>query len=359
MLNVIELWCAFVSLRTCMFACFYFKVLNKGEGVSQMISRMSRQDIHEKAKQLVVDPRKVVSQEMRTVVVSRNPYSRLFSAFVDKMFLPLFWERFAEVEGAKILPNFYINTTKDFLKTSKGEVLGNSRLLKYKDKLRQHGLLITKNVTIKITPVCANDVTFEQFLKFVINQTKFKLPLEPHWAPISHLCRPCRINTFKVVKQESFAADVEHTLNAVGMNMSQYDWLKRSLSEDRVETSVPGIVAVVARRLAMKQLNLCISHTEVIQRLWKAFQIQGFINNKALLPEVFKKRNFRFDKREVTRVILEAVKENPLSSIESSKQRQAYLHQAYSDVSPYILEQIKDVYQLDFTLFDYSELPPV
>lgn len=307
---------------------------------------------------MVVDPRKVVLEGIKTVVVSRNPYSRLFSAYVDKLYLPLFWEHFAELEGARLLPHLYFNTTKDFLKTSKGEVIGSGRILRYKEKLRQHGLLITKNVTVKIRPVCANDITFKQFLSFVINQTKNRIPLEAHWAPISHMCHPCRVNTYKVVKQESFAADVEHTLTSVGMNLSEYDWLKRSLNEDRVETSVPGIVAVVARRLLLKQVYLCISHSEVAQRLWKAFQIQGFIHDQSRIPEVFLSPKFRFNKREVSKIILETIKEKPLTLRESARQRERHLREAYANLPANIVQGIRDVYQLDFTLFDYSDLPP-
>lgn len=320
---------------------------------------LSRYDIHERAKQLRVDPRKIVSENIRTVVVSRNPYSRLFSAFVDKVYLPLFWEHFGTVEGARTLPDIVFNTTKEYLRTSKGELIRNRHMLRFKDKLREHGLLVTKNISIKITPVCANDVTFESFLRFVIEQAKLKTPLEPHWAPISHMCHPCKINTFKIVKQETFAADVEHTLRSVGMDLSQYDWLKRALNENRVESSVPGIVGVVDKRLSLKQTSLCISHSEVAQRLWKAFQIQGFINDRLAIPDVFLRKHFRFNKQEVTKTILKKISENPMTQGESAKQRKKYLVEAFAKIPNDILDQIREIYQLDFTLFDYSELPPI
>lgn len=308
---------------------------------------------------MVVDPRKIIKEHTRTVVVSRNPFSRLYSAYVDKLYLPLFWEQFGSLAGSKVLPDMFYNTSKEFLKTAKGEIPTSGRIMKYRDKLMQSGLLVTRTVTVKVTPVCANNATFEQFLKFVINQTQKGLPLEPHWAPISHLCHPCKMNTFKIVKQESFAEDVEYALNSVGMNLSEFDWLKRSLREDRGNTSIPGIVAVVARMLSTKQVRLCISDKELALRLWKAFQIQGFISDHSHAPEVFQTDNFRFRAREMTQLILQTISKQPLTPSESIQQRANHLKAAYLQVSPSIINEIRKIYKLDFTLFDYSDRPPI
>ncbi|XP_052797981.1 uncharacterized protein LOC128230038 [Mya arenaria] len=334
-----------------------FMMLTKGNDVYESLQNMSRGDIHAKTRPLRVNPARLLRKKVPTVVVSRNPFTRLFSAFVDKVYLPLFWEHFAVMEGTKRLPPKHITTTKEFLKTSRNGPI-SPRLIKHMDRLRLQGMIVKRNVTLKISPICANNATFEDFLKFIIGQVKLNKHLESHWAPISHLCRPCKLNTFKIVKQESFSPDVEHTLNSVGINLTDIDWLHRSLYENRVENSIPGIVAVLESRLHNIQTKMCMSDQEAAARLWKSFQIQGYISDILEVPVAFKSAKFKFSKEVVTIEVLSAIKKKPLSNVLSKQQRRKHLKEAYRGVSETTLTAIRNIYTLDFILFGYSfELP--
>ena len=216
----------------------------------------------------------------------------------------------------------------------------------------------TKTVSVKVVPICANLATFEDFLRFIISEAKARKPLEPHWAPITHLCRPCRFNTYKIVKQESFAADVEHSLKSFGIELSDFKDLKASLTERRAELSIPGIVGVLMDRAAAPEIQKCITQKEIAERIWKSFQIQGFISDKIAIPKRELPDNIIQLKFKLISSALDAVKRSEFTREQQKAQRRKHLLEAYSSVSADVIRDIQSIYQLDFNLFDYSHIPP-
>ncbi|XP_045170825.2 uncharacterized protein LOC123533250 [Mercenaria mercenaria] len=234
----------------------------------------------------------------------------------------------------------------------------SSRLAKHRDSLREKGMLVKKIITQKIRPICANNASFEDFLRFIISEIKSDRALEPHWAPISHLCHPCKFNIFKIIKQETFSKDVEHTLKSVGVNLSRFEWLKKSLNENRAENSIPGIIAVIRKKLRLRSVRNCISQTEILIRLWKSLQIQGFINKEIAFPK--KLQHFVWNKysHKVTKVVLDAISQIPMTSADRLEQRDHFLKQAFSELPPDIISDIQAIFYFDFKLFGYPMNPP-
>ena len=69
-----------------------FSVLLKGPSFAKEIFRMNRNLIHNKFRnQNVVPYNSDERRRSRSILLSRDPYTRLFSSFVDKLFLPLFY----------------------------------------------------------------------------------------------------------------------------------------------------------------------------------------------------------------------------------------------------------------------------
>jgi hypothetical protein len=317
---------------------------------------MSRSEIHERTRNFIADPGRILRNGIRTIITSRNPFSRLFSAYIDKVFVPLFWKHFTDMENVILLPPYNVTSTIDVLKSSNRPL--SSRLAKYRLSLQEKGMLFKKNITQRIVPICANGASFEDFLRFIISEVNSARALEPHWAPISHLCHPCRFNIFKVIKQESFSRDVEHTLNSVGVNISRFDWLKKSLNENRATNSVPGIIAVVRDKFRQRSVRNCINQTEILRRLWKSFQIQGFISKAIDFPNKLRHVDWNNYSQKVTDVVLNAISQKPMTSAERLEQRDIYLREAFREISPDVIAKIQDIYYLDFLLFGYQLDPP-
>ena len=336
-----------------------------------------------------VNPLRILKDRLRTIVVSRNPYTRLYSAYIDKVFMPLFWEHFKSIPSVTQLPPFYVNRTARVSNATlhqtqtalqarlthlddprnRFQVRASDHLLRERYNhfhLSQNSTDVNKSSSgshfvtklIKIIPVCANLVTFEEFLQFIISEAKKRKSLEPHWAPITNLCRPCRFNTYKIVKQESFAADVEHSLKSFGIDLSEYDGLKESLTERRAEASIPGIVGVLMTKAAAPEVQKCITPKDIAERIWKSFQIQGFISDDIPLPKANLPDRIPQLRMELIRLALEAVENSGFTRIQQKTQRRKHLVEAYKGVSSDVIQDIQNIYLLDFNLFNYPVKPP-
>ena len=178
--------------------------------------------------------------------------------------------------------------------------------------------------------------------------------LNAHWVPIDNLCHPCDVNTFAIVKLETFTADVEYVLKEVGTADKEFEGIKDALHDHRLETSIPGLLKEVTH----VDVEQCMDRIEVTRRIWKAFQIQGHIHDDIPFPTRTidtseKARNPEF----LTKVILETIKKHPISPNEAKLQRRRALVKAFGGVVKDILDKVKELYKQDFILFDYPTNP--
>ena len=297
----------------CTFWTQVFTILRKGSNASKDIVGLKRNAVHARlggANHISFESK--TRHKSRTVLVSRDPYSRLFSAFIDKMFLPTMY-------GTAV------------------------SIVKRQRTSRKRNLS------------CANDITFEEFLSDIIDSARVEgKSLNRHWAPIFSLCNPCDVNVLSLVKQETFSVDVEYVLKEVRIANDEFDVIYDALHDHRIETTLPGIVATVVD-IAAKDAKNCMSRMEVARRIWVSFQIQGYIKEDIPFPtntinsnEKAKNPNF------LTKVILETIEKHPMSSNDSKIQRRRALVKAYDGLSEGILDKVQKLYKQDFILFDYS-----
>ena len=299
----------------CSFWTQVFAILRKGSNASNEVFGLARSAVHGALGGADYTYFKSITRRnSRTVLVSRDPYSRLFSAFIDKMFLPLMY----------------------------GEAVG---------------IVKRQRTSHKRNLSCANDITFEEFLSDIVDSAREGKSLNPHWAPIFSLCNPCDVNTLSLVKQETFSADVEYVLKEVGVNKDEFDVIYDALHDHRIDATIPGIVATVTSR--GKSVENCMDRIEVARRIWVSFQIQGFIKEDIPFPTNIINSNKKAKNPDfLTNVILETIKKHPLSPNDAKLQRRRALVRAFDGLSKNILDKVKQLYRQDFILFDYSFKPP-
>ena len=295
----------------CTFWTQAFILLQNNASTAETVFSMNRLTLHMKlGKTVTVAFKSEARRNSRTVLVSRDPYSRLFSAFIDKMFLP---GMYAVAVG----------------------IVQRQR---------------------KTNSSCANDITFEEFLKDIIESVGNGQELDIHWAPIENICHPCgNVNVFALVKLETFTADVEYVLKEVGIADNEFEDINDALDEHKLESSVLGLVKEVINW----NVKRCMDRIEVASRIWKSFQIQGHIHDDIPFPTKTidtseKARNPEF----LTKVILETIEKHPMSHNEAKLQRRRALVKAFGGVGKDILDKVKELYKQDFILFDYSTEPP-
>ncbi|ESP00559.1 hypothetical protein LOTGIDRAFT_75769, partial [Lottia gigantea] len=109
-------------------------------------------------------------------LVSRDPYSKLLSGYMDKLFLPMYWT----FQG--------INMIK---------------------KVRKN----PSDLSLK----CGHDLSFQEFLDFLLTEKDDPTKIDGHFRPTQFYCSPCIFKPHFVAKQESFKKDSEYILGKFGL----------------------------------------------------------------------------------------------------------------------------------------------
>uniref|UniRef100_A0A0L8GKK9 Carbohydrate sulfotransferase n=1 Tax=Octopus bimaculoides TaxID=37653 RepID=A0A0L8GKK9_OCTBM len=249
------------------------------------------------------------------LIVTRNPFTRLFSAYVDKIFLSENWQRY----GRLII--------KD-----------------YRDRASSYSLK------------CGNDVQFHEFLQFVT--AKRNDNSNRHWNPITVICNPCGIKYNFIIKLESFAKDRDNFIRQIGIkrdNILKYNNLSH---KDYTIHAIRDLAATSILHFRNKSPKVCYKERILFSKLFSAFQIQGYIHREA----VFNVEDFSdariSDPESIISVYIKIYNNNPLTSRkEWEDQRKMYFVKAYQNITFEILKKIKKMYYLDFRLFDYNLEP--
>ena len=290
-----------------------FIVLRRGWAEGEKIFELPRASIHKNEGSLEGLTENILKS--RSVIVARDPYSRLYSAYIDKMFLPL--------------------------------------LYVVAEQAVRHQRGIAKNELM-----CPESITFQEFLNHIIKKVLVEGErVNSHWAPIFSLCNPCEINVLSLVKQESFSTDVEYILREIGLAEEEYTVIHDALHGRRIESTITGIVQTV---LALTSTGRgCMNSTMIAERVWKSFQIQGYLRDGLPFPsDIIDTENKANNTKFLTEVILRTIKESPLTPDESKSQRRRALEAAYEYISEKTIMHIQAIYKQDFELFDYPLDPP-
>ena len=258
-------------------------------------------------------PKLIISE--KTVMFTRDPYSRIWSAYLDKIFLPDFWS----AVGKRAIRAERRNATKHSLR-------------------------------------CGNDVTFEEFLRHILPQEK-RLRVDPvfaHFTPVHGVCNPCAINFTYIGKIETFKDDVSYILNDTGLN----SLLEMNLFNNTAVSEIKSLSEDYLGRVTNRNTE-CKNITVICERLWKVFQMNGYIG--------FEKPFFLDKLRHINR--LSAIKQRFISLAVSEhekgqtlhklwkRQRRSSLVKAYKALPVNLLQEFQAVYEIDFELFGYSKAP--
>ena len=274
----------------------------------ESVFKVPRDKAHETIKQytnilLELDDKRIHSTT--SFLVARNPYSRLFSSYIDQIYLPNKWFQ------ARIM-------------------IG--------DRKRQK---------------CGNDITFNEFLLFISTSMIRNYYMDLHWSPIFSICLPCQTKVDIIAKQETFAEDTEYILNLVGVDKETVEEIKEAANEDSA-TSITSLIHTYVEKGHMISKG-CISENKLAKRIWHAFQIQGYIHNDISFPsDKFKNVLPSKLKTRLTETILAAIEDRKLTSQERANQRQEWKTSFWREVSNITLAKVQDAFFEDFLAFQYD-----
>ena len=279
------------------------------------IFSLARSDVHDgQAK----DFRKAMTCDTLNIytlmVMARHPYSRLYSAYVDKVFI--------------------LNTIalcKDIL----------YKLFGKEERKR----------------MCKFDITFEQFLEYYFEKGGSKM--QSHYGPLlsNTLGRKlCNLQKIMIVKQETFSEDINQVLKSVSVKGREYDIIYDEMHSKQTSTTIASIVKTVYKKFSsVIKSDSCLSWKEMAKKLWKSFQIQGYINNSSDFPEKeYKKQKDYSSSEYLIQVIMKEVNRNPMTHKEKVRQRNNALLKAYENIDTKYIRMIQERYAMDFDMFSYS-----
>lgn len=236
--------------------------------------------------------------------VTRNPYSRLYSAYIDKIYLPGF-------------------------------------------------LKFTKEINERNGKECSRSVRFGEFLDYIMK----KEVQDPHWKPVSELCGSCRVPYNVISKQETFNNDVLFILNQLSISGLLKQELLNNLQKKHTENSIKEITTIMIERA---KRDPCLTFMQFCQRLWKSFQIQGYISDLISFPaNSFRNLNFS-NVSVILDIHLKGSQKILMTEVMKKLQRKKHLSRAYKSINRKTIKNVKRKYRTDFELYGYSfKLPKV
>ena len=246
----------------------------------------------------------------------RNPYSRLLSAFVDKLVPPNphYWKAF----GSKAITAY------------RGGASTRSKLY-------------------------GHDVTFPEFVKHVTHGERTSLNVDPHYISTFSSCRPCATTYNYIGKMENFKDDALFILSKAGMNssvkaLSQSTTFVDLTIQDAINDSIHSPFSW------KNEVIKIISWDKALRRVWLKLQMRGIIS----VAETFDSHVSPSDITNLTanEFISIASKAHRTSKYEDlRKQKTEAMKEAFSMLHIDELKAFRNAFKNDFLLFGYDDSP--
>lgn len=256
-------------------------------------------------------------EDYNVMIMGRNPYSRLYSAYVDKVYL---------AHSPVLVTNVY----------------------KYSNNKDDNS--------------CMFNNSFQSFLNYALNPGHKYLFV--HYQPLisnQTMIQICSIPHAIIVKQETFGIDVEYALNNSYVSKTIQAKVHKMLYQKNAEINVQSLSKALyikmdehfrVRRMSTSD---CFGWNIVAERLWESLKIQGYIHEKSEFP----KYKFTFEQQfkdveYFIKIAINELRQHPLTSEEKLTQRNRYMLNAFRKISQETMQKIKIQYEQDFIMFQYE-----
>ncbi|XP_064615326.1 carbohydrate sulfotransferase 11-like [Liolophura sinensis] len=238
---------------------------------------------------------------------TREPYSRLFSCYVDKVFTPR---------------PFY-------------------------SRLRDSILLLTRPGWDNILQgrSCAVDVSFAEFFRFVVFSVEKNVAVDPHFIPMYQSCRPCEIKYEFLGKMDTFWRDTNFLLHERGLD--NFTGLTNQRSDlDSIHDMVDS--AFFEREESEK----CLPFSKILQVIWKKAVIRGILSTDKVMPARFLNHS-AISRTAFQTSLVEAYQASQRDSSRHLNRKYAMI-EAYQTVSREDLTTYQNLFRPDFEIFGYE-----
>ena len=267
-----------------------------------------------KEKMLVSSGQKAFSyKEYYKFMFVRDPFTRILSAYVDKLFAPN--------------PTYWHLVSRNEIKRFRSN-----------DALRA---------------ACHSDLSFEEYIRAVITSHRPNLQkgkVDCHDESYLTACHPCEVGYNFIAKMETFPTDAYHLYKKLNMD----ETIKVLQKQGKELADMDAMTDTVNSPFEWKKdIKKCIPWRQALNRVWRKLQIRGVIG-KQQLPlndeeaEAITKERF-FDLIKKTQALT--------SYKERKQQRVDAMREIFASVPMEYLQELKTAYKEDFDLFEYNDDP--
>ena len=243
-----------------------------------------------------------------SIMFVRNPYQRLFSAWLDKLYSPnwIFWL-----------------------------VLG--------DEVEK-----TQRIVINKTS-CAHDITFPEFIAHITNDVIYRKCVNSHFTPSFEHCWPCNFDINYIGKYETLKEDTMFLLKQLELKVEFQDF-EQDAAKDAILDAVNWV-----QTQKKDILNCRISFKCALFKMWQRLKSRGIIGVEFELPYKTEDDALTVDYYHLYNDILEAHKKSDPTELRLNRERAFVL--AIRSLSETLIKQVTDAYGIDFDMFEYDTDP--
>uniref|UniRef100_K1RBF9 Carbohydrate sulfotransferase n=1 Tax=Magallana gigas TaxID=29159 RepID=K1RBF9_MAGGI len=248
----------------------------------------------------------IVSSYKKFIIV-RNPFERLFSGYIDKIFSLTF------------------------------------------SHIGKHIVLTQRPNATHHSKQCGHDVTFAEFVKYFIQGERTKKHRDGHFIPMYDHCKPCQIGYDYIAKLETLEKDTIYILKQLNFS-SMASSLEKGFKEKTKNDSAEDQTDLLFRY--MKVLEKCISRHEIQKIFWRKEQIRGLIDPDIRFP-FSEKESSSLTQEQYLGALHRSVGRTRSKEMAKKFRRDALL-KAYSTIPKSDLEALKEILKPDCEIFDYD-----
>ncbi|XP_046372892.2 carbohydrate sulfotransferase 8-like [Haliotis rufescens] len=247
----------------------------------------------------------------------RNPYTRLLSGYVDKIFSinPMYWKKV----GSKAA------------ETVRG-----------------------KEISSAGNASCGSDVTFAEFVDFILYSNDNKMDIDRHFNPIHRHCGFCNVDYDYIGKMETFVDDMVFVSDVMGL--LKYDKSREAV----IHWGLEGVHHMIysnafnvftSRRLQMERCGVTL--IEGLRVTWKRWQIRGMISMDLPFPLKADENHVTFER--FNELAQKAHNESDPKVLSEGKKRA--LREAYGSLTYEAKVRLRKLFEPEFQMFEYDPMP--
>lgn len=259
------------------------------------------------------DLAEMMSEYLKLIFV-RDPFKRLFSGYVDKIFSRYdFWGGFS----SGIISKF-------------------------------------RNGSSTRPRRCGQDATFPEFVKFIVYYMSRRQKVNGHFLPIFQHCNPCSADYDFIGKLENFDNDATYLFKKLNLGHQEIVSKAKEVSIDDEFVDAATIVFSDRNNKILRQ-SKCFNWYNFTRRTWRKLQIKGLISTKIPFPLTIHDLKLMTMPQFVT--LLKAAHKDSFADPSFNQTKKYAFLEAYYAVPRSDLEQLADLMRPESEIWGYPVRP--